>query len=89
MGTHGAAAVPCRVDNGQARGTVLVELLTRSFNWLGRAAARRRGAHDVFDAYLGRAPVVSSDSATDVTLSDDADQLEVFCVCDNGRAAAT
>ncbi len=89
MGAHGAAAVPRRVDNWQARRTVPVEFLTRSFNWLGRAAARRCGAHDVFDAHLGRAPVVGSDIATDVTLGDNADQLEVFGIRHNRRAAAT
>ena len=88
MGAHGAAALPCRVDNGQARRAVLVKLLTRPFHWLGRAAARRCGAHDVLDAYLGRAPVVGGDIATDVTLGDDPDQLEGFRIRDNRRAAA-
>ena len=68
---------------------MLVELLTRSFNGLGCAAAHRCGAHDVFHAHLRGATVIGRDVATDVTLGDDTDQLEVFRIRNNGRTAAT
>jgi hypothetical protein len=67
---------------------MLVEFSARVFNWLIRATTRRRGTHDLFDAYLRRAPVISRHAATHVALGDDADQLEVFCILNHGRAAA-
>jgi len=67
---------------------MLVEFPARFCNGLIRATTRRRGTHDVFYAYLGSAPVISRHAATHVALGDDADQLEVFCVLNYGRAAA-
>jgi hypothetical protein len=67
---------------------MLVEFPARYFNWLIRATARRRGTHDLFDANFGSTAVISRHAATHVTLGDDADQLEVFCILNHGRAAA-
>jgi hypothetical protein len=80
---------PAAVHNGQARGALFVELSASFFNGLVRAATRRRGAHDRFDAYFRGAPVISCHPATHVTLGDDADQLEFLGILNHRRAAAT
>jgi len=67
---------------------MLVELPARCVNRLIRPTTRRRGTHDLFDAYLRSAPVISRHAATHVALGDDADQLEGFCILNHGRAAA-
>jgi hypothetical protein len=67
---------------------MLVELPARCFNRLIRATTRRRGAHDLFDAHFGSTAVISRHAATHVAFGDDADQLEVFCIRNHGRAAA-
>jgi hypothetical protein len=59
---------------------MLVEFSARFFNGRIRATAPRRGAHDLFDAYVGSAPVVSRHAAAHVALGDDADQFAVFCI---------
>jgi hypothetical protein len=66
---------------------MLVEFSARFCNWFIRATTRSRGMHDVCDAHLRSAPVLSRHAATHVALGDDADQLEVFCVLNYGRAA--
>jgi len=66
---------------------MLMEFPARFFNWLIRATTRGRGTHDLLDANLGSTAVISRHAATHVALGDDADQLEVFCVFNHGRAA--
>ena len=73
-----AAAASSAVNNGQARRAMLVEFSARFFNRLSRATTRRRGTHDLFDAYLRSTAVISRHAATHVALGDDADQLEFF-----------
>jgi hypothetical protein len=67
---------------------MLMEFSPGFLNGLIRATTRRRGAHDLIDAHLRRAPVVSGHAATDVTLGDDAEQLAVFGILNDRRAAA-
>jgi hypothetical protein len=67
---------------------MLVEFPARFCNWLIRSTTRRRGTHDVFDANFGSAPVIRRHAAAHVAFGNDADQLEVFCVLNHGRAAA-
>ena len=67
---------------------MLVEFASRFVNWLIRPATGRPGPHDLFDANVGRAPVVSGHAATDVALGDNADQLEAFGILNHRRAAA-
>jgi hypothetical protein len=66
---------------------MLVEFPARFFNGLIRATTRRRGTHDLFDANFGSTAVISRHPATHVALGDDADQLEVLCILNHGRAA--
>jgi len=66
---------------------MLMEFPARFFNWLIRATTRRRGSHDLFYANFGSTAVISRHAATHVALGDDADQLEVFCILNHGRAA--
>ncbi len=67
---------------------MLVEFPAGCCNGLIRATTRRRGTHDLFDAYLGSTAVISGHTATHVALSDDADQLQVFCILNHSRAPA-
>jgi hypothetical protein len=67
---------------------MLVEFAARFFNWLIRATTSRRGTHDLSDAHLRSAPVISRYAATHVALSDDADQLEAFRILNHRRATA-
>ena len=66
--------------NGQARRAMLVEFPTRYFNRLARTTTGRQGSHDLFDAHVRSAPVISRHAAAHVALGDDADQLEVFSI---------
>ena len=88
VGTDCAAAASTAVYDGQARRTMLVEFPARCFNRLIRAATGSRGSHDLFDANFRSVPLISRRAATHVALGDDADQLEVFCILNHGRAAA-
>jgi hypothetical protein len=83
----GAAAASNAVHHRQTRRAMLVEFSARFFNGLIRATTRRRGAHDLVDAHVRRAPVVSGHAATDVALGDDADQLAVVGILNDRRAA--
>ena len=83
-----AAATARLVYNGQARRAMLVEFPARFFNRLARTTTRRQGAHDLFDANVRSAPVISRHAATHVALGDDADQLAVLCILNHRRAAA-
>jgi hypothetical protein len=67
---------------------MLVECASRFVNWLVHRTTGRRGPHDLFDANFRRMAVISRHAATDVTLGDNADQLEAFCILNNRRAAA-
>jgi hypothetical protein len=67
---------------------MLVERSARFVNWLISAATRRRGAHDLLNAHFRSTPVIGGHAATHVTLGDDADQLEPFCILNHRRAAA-
>jgi hypothetical protein len=66
---------------------MLIEFSASFFNRLICATTRRRGTHDLFDAYLRSALVISRHAATHVALGNDADELEVLCILDHGRAA--
>lgn len=68
------------IRNGQARRAMLVGFPTYFFNPLARTTTNRQGLHDLFDAHLRSAPVISRHAATHVALGDDADQLVVFCI---------
>ena len=68
------------IRNGQARRTMLVEFPARVFNRLARTTKGRQGPHELFDAHVRSAPVISLHAATHVARGDDADQLEVFCI---------
>ena len=83
-----AATASGAVDNGQTRRMMIVECAPRLVNWLIRTTTRGRGAHDLSDANFRCTAVISRYAATHVTLSDDADDLEVVCVLDDRRAAA-
>ena len=67
---------------------MLVELAACFPHCLIRTAARRRGTHDLSDGYLGCAPVISRDAATNVALGNDPDQLAVLLIVNHGRASA-
>ena len=67
---------------------VLLELASRFVNGLIRPATGRPGPHDLFDANVRRMAVISRHAATDVTLGDNADQLEAFGILNLRRAAA-
>jgi hypothetical protein len=59
---------------------MLVEFPTHYFNRLARTTTGKQGSHDLFDAHVRSAPVISLHAATHVAPGDDADQLEVFCI---------
>jgi len=67
---------------------MLVQFPARFLNRIIRATTRRRGTHDLFDANFGSTAVISRHAATHVALGYDADQLEVFCILNYGRAPA-
>jgi len=83
-----AAAASNAIHHRQARRAMLEEFLARLYPRRIRATTRRRRAHDLVAAHVGRARVVSGHAATDVTLADNADQLAVFCILNYWRAAA-
>jgi hypothetical protein len=84
----GTAATARRVDDRQARGTMLVESVERLLDRLVRVTAGRRGSHDLLDLDLGSAAVLSRHAAAHVALGDGPDQLEAFSIFHDGRAAA-
>jgi len=84
-----SAATSGVVDNGQARRAMLVEFPARIFNRLTRATTSGRGSHDLFDANFRSLAVISHHAATHIALSDDADQLETFCILNHRRATTT
>ena len=67
---------------------MLVEFPARVFNRLFCVTTRRRGSHDLFDANFRGLAVISRHATTHIALGDDADQLEVFLIFHNRRAAA-
>ena len=67
---------------------MLVEFASRFVNWLIRPATGRPRPHDLLDAHVRRMAVISGHAATDVTLGDNADQLEAFGILNHRRAAA-
>jgi len=67
---------------------MLVEFPARFFQRLIRVTTRRRGPHDLFDANFGSTAIISRHAATHVVLGDDADQLEVLCILNQGGTAA-
>ena len=67
---------------------MLVEPASTVFDGRLRITARGCGTHDVCDADVGAASVIRRHAAADVTLGDDANQLEVFGVCHDWCAAA-
>ena len=67
---------------------MLVEFPAPFFNRLICATASRGGAHDLFDANVGRMSVIGDHAAAHVAFGDHADQLEAFGVRNHRRAAA-
>jgi hypothetical protein len=59
---------------------MLKEFPARFFNRLARTTTGRQGSHDHFDAHVRSSPVISRHAAIHVSLGDDADQLEGFCI---------
>ena len=77
---HASQTAARLIHNGQARRAMLVGFPTCFVNPLARTTTGTRGLHDLFDAHLRSAPVISRHAATHVVLGDDADQLEWFCI---------
>lgn len=67
---------------------MLVETFAGGVDRLICATTRRRGSHDLFHADFRGLTVTTHHAATDVSFGDDADQLEVLLVFNDGRAAA-
>jgi hypothetical protein len=68
------------IRNGQAHHAMRVEFPAHLFNRLARTTAGRRESHDLDDAHIRSAPVISRHAAPYVALGDDSDQLEIFYI---------
>jgi len=77
---HASQTAARLIRNGQARPAMLVEFPTHYFNRLARTTTGKQGSHDLFDAHVRSAPVISRSAATHVVPGDDADQLEAFSI---------
>jgi hypothetical protein len=67
---------------------MLVEFPARFLDWFTCATTRRRRAHDLLDAHVRSAPVISGHATTHVALGDDAHQLECTSILYHRSAAA-
>lgn len=89
VAADGTAAPSGTVHDRQARRAVLEQCLTCAFYRLIDPAARGRRPHDLVDANVRRLAVIGRHPAAHVSFGDHAYELQVLCVLNHGRTAAT